>query len=205
MVLNRLEPGREFSKRKQVAKLRKAFNGKSTPLRKMNEHPQTNIFRVSIFSYQSNLYPQIQPNTIKTPKNPIKVTGLAGYTPCLAFDAFTANDWNVCGVDGTNGKGELFLFSLCSTCVSTLSCGRASVLMCALQAHYGEGSSCQFLVHKEHEGGCEHCLQQLSFQAFVESHYSKALDSLVKKRENIPKTSQGPVFWVQSMTSKPQN
>lgn len=72
MVLNRLEPGREFSKRKQVAKLRKAFNGKSTPLRKMNEYPQTNIFRVSIFSYQSNLYPQIQPNTIKTPKKPHK-------------------------------------------------------------------------------------------------------------------------------------
>lgn len=73
---------------------------------------------------------------------------------------------------------------------------RASVLVCALQAHYSEGSSCQFLIHQEHEGSREHGLEQLGFKAFVESHYSKALDSLVKKIENIPKTPQGSVFWV---------
>lgn len=70
MLLSRLEPGRVLSERKQVAKLRKASDGKSAPLEKMKEHPQTNTFRVLIFSYQSNLYPQIQPNTIKNTKRP---------------------------------------------------------------------------------------------------------------------------------------
>lgn len=51
---------------------------------------------------------------------------------------------------------------------------RTSVLVCALQAHYSEGSSCQFLIHQEHEGSREHGLEQLGFKAFVESHYSKA-------------------------------
>lgn len=71
-----------------------------------------------------------------------------------------------------------------------------SVLVRAPQPHDGEGGSCQLLVDQEHERGCEHSLQQFGFQTFVESHYSKPPDSLVKKIENVPKTPQGSVFWV---------
>lgn len=45
MVLSRLEPGRVLSERKQVAKLRKASDGKSAPLEKMKEHHKLTLSR----------------------------------------------------------------------------------------------------------------------------------------------------------------
>lgn len=80
-----------------------------------------------------------------------------------------------------------------------------SVLARALQPHDHEGGGRQFLVNEEHERSSQDRLQQLGFKAFVESRNSKTPYSLVKEIENVPKTPQCSVFWVESVTSKPQD
>lgn len=60
-----------------------------------------------------------------------------------------------------------------------------SVLASALQPHDHEGSSRQLLVNEEHESSSEDCLQQLGFEAFVESHNSKT-----PKRKEVRKKKQ---------------
>lgn len=136
------------------------------PLRKLIS---THQLIVSGFHISLTPHPRIQPNTIKTKL----ATGLANYTPCLACDAFAVNDRNVCGVDGQRERSATPLLSVRPVHLHPVP-REPSVPGRALQTHDGEGSSGQFLVHKEHEGSCEHCLEQLGFKAFVESYYSKA-------------------------------
>jgi hypothetical protein len=86
--------------------------------------------------------------------------------------------------------GELILLTGWKPCIwsiFTLSCG-ISVLVCILQPHYGKGSSCQFLINKEHESSSEDCLKQFGLKAFVESH-----DSKTPKRKKVGKKQ---VFFV---------
>lgn len=163
-------------------------------LKKTNKLPQTFVFKFSImFSVHiSPAFTQIQPTIIK-----IKlVIGPAGYS--IYPQKFFKPTRVIFVEGGAWVKGEQLLLAWKETphLEKLLHFQGASVLVCILQSHDCEGSSCQFLINKEHESSSEDCLQQFGFKAFVQSYYSKTPYSLVKKIENISKTPQCSVFWI---------
>lgn len=107
-------------------------------------------------------------------------------------------------------QGAVFqTWSPCSATLGLHVCVPSPLLVLFVlvaHSHDSEGAAGDLLIEKKHEGGGEHRLQQLSFEAFKQTQQTRLLDSVDQQTFDGPQTGQQlrPFFGLTELT-KPQD